>query len=409
MMERYFAEVWSILLELGWPLLMGILIAGAIHVLLPQGFVHRNFGGRGFKSIFKATLIGVPMPLCSCAVIPTAIGLKQDGASNGASTSFLISTPQTGVDSILVNAAFLGWPFAIFKVVVAFITGIIGGIFVDLFERPQDKPSYIHSARKETIGYRSRLKEALSFGIIELLGMIYWWIILGIFLAALISVLIPPGSLANIGWISGIGGLFLMLIIALPLYVCATGSVPIAASLIAAGMAPGTALVFLMAGPASNIATIGAIFRAFGGRVLAIYLITVAVFSLLFGWLFDFIINAEQTRFIHQHHSTNWFSIITALILIGLLLFLVIWNLYRKFTIGISNAGEAKILTLNIEGMTCQHCAMNVTKALKAVPGVVSVKVLLDKNLAYVDGAVDTVKLIESVTKAGYRAETASK
>jgi uncharacterized membrane protein YraQ (UPF0718 family) len=158
MIERYFAEIWNIMLELGWPLLLGIIIAGAIHVLLPQGFVHRNFGGRGFKSIFKATLIGVPMPLCSCSVIPTAIGLKQDGASNGASTSFLISTPQTGVDSIMVNAAFLGWPFAIFKVIVAFVTGIIGGSIVDLFERRQDVPLNKRPSRKPAGSYGSRLK-----------------------------------------------------------------------------------------------------------------------------------------------------------------------------------------------------------------------------------------------------------
>lgn len=397
------------MLELGWPLLLGIVIAGVIHVALPQGFVHRNFGGRGFKSIIRATLIGVPMPLCSCSVIPTAIGLKQDGASNGASTSFLISTPQTGVDSILVNAAFLGWPFAIFKLVVAFVTGLIGGTLVDVFERRQDIPPHQPPIRKPATSYGSRLKEALSFGIIELLGMIYWWIILGILLAALISIVIPPGYLTNITWISGIGGLFLMLIIALPLYVCATGSVPIAASLIAAGMAPGTALVFLMAGPASNIATIGAIFRSFGGRVLTIYLATVAVFSIFFGWLFDFIISTEHTTLIHQHPGANWFSVVTALILIALLLFLVISNLYRKLIARVTETEEAKMLTLNIEGMTCQHCAMNVTKALKAVPGVVSVKVSLDKNVAYVDGEVETGALIQSVVDAGYQARAASR
>ena len=409
MIDQYLAEIWNIMLELGWPLLLGITIAGVIHMALPQGFIHRNFGGRGFKSIFKATLIGVPMPLCSCSVIPTAIGLKQDGASNGASTSFLISTPQTGVDSILVNAAFLGWPFAIFKVIVAFVTGIIGGTLVDIFEKHQGIPSSKLRERKQSSGYGSKIKEALNFGIFELLGMIYGWIILGVLLAALISILIPPGYFSNIAWISGTGGLFLMLIIALPLYVCATGSVPIAASLIAAGMAPGTALVFLMAGPASNVATIGAIFRAFGGRVLAIYLATVAVFSIFFGWLFDFVISAEHTKFIHQHPGTNWFSVVTALILIALLLFLVISNLYRKFFAGISKHEEEEMLTLNIEGMTCQHCVMNVTKALKAVPGVVSVKVSLDKNMAYVDGEVEAGALIKSVIDAGYQASAAPK
>jgi copper chaperone CopZ/uncharacterized membrane protein len=238
--------------------------------------------------------------------------------------------------------------------------------------------------------------------------MIYGWIILGVLLAALISILIPPGYFSNVGWISGIGGLFLMLVIALPLYVCATASVPIAASLIAAGMAPGTALVFLMAGPATNVATIGAIFRAFGGRVLTIYLVTVAVFSIFFGWLFDFIISAEHTRLIHQHPGANWFSVVTAVILIALLLFLAISNLYRKFFAGIPDQEEDNMLTLNIQGMTCQHCVMNVTKALKAVPGVASVKVSLDKNVAFVEGDAEVNKLIKSVLDAGYQAEADS-
>ena len=228
MIERYLTEVWTILLELGYPLLLGIVIAGAVHVILPAGFIHKNFGGRGLKSVLKASSLGVPMPLCSCGVIPTAIGLKQDGASDGAATGFLISTPQTGVDSILVSASFLGWPFAIFKLVVAFITGIIGGTVVDLFDKEQASKREQVLSNNQATGYRPKLKEAVRFGVYELLGMIYGWIIVGIFVAALITVLIPPGYLSNIGWIGGIGGLLLMLAIALPLYVCATASVPVA-------------------------------------------------------------------------------------------------------------------------------------------------------------------------------------
>lgn len=405
MIERYLLAVRDITLELGFPLLLGIVIAGLIHVLLPKGFVHRNFGGRGIRSVLKAALIGVPMPLCSCGVIPTAIGLKQDGASNGSATGFLISTPQTGVDSILVSASFLGWPFAIFKVVAAFVTGVVGGTLVDAFESNQPAQKTAVRAQAEYSGYRSRAKEAARFGVFELLGMIYGWIILGILVAALISVAVPPGYLSSIGWISGIGGLFLMLLIALPLYVCATASVPIAASLIAAGMPVGTALVFLMAGPASNVATIGAVWRSFGGKVLTLYLITVAVFSMLFGWFFDFVIDPGQVLDSHQHDQMSPLAIGSTIVIVSLFGYLAFTDLKRKFLARLRKpVMENMGTTLNISGMTCQHCAANVTRALKGVPGVVSVQVLLESKLAIVDGSADTDKLIESVRNSGYDA-----
>jgi len=406
MFERYLIELWNILYELGFPLLLGVTIAGAIHVLLPSGFVLSNLGKKGLTSTVKAALIGVPMPLCSCGVIPTAIGLKQDGASNGATTSFLISTPQTGVDSILVNATFLGWPFAIFKLITAFITGIIGGSITDKLDKSETAVKTQKDIALEFPTYGSRIKEAIRFGVKELIGMIYGWIILGILIAALISLLVPPGYLSGISWINGIGGYFLMLIIALPLYVCATASVPIAASLIAAGMAPGTALVFLMAGPATNVATIGAIFRALGGKILAIYLATVAVFSIIFGWLFDFIIVPGKSTVILHHHGSNLFYTICAVILLGLLGFLAIDDIRKRFFIRHDIDLEDNMMKFKIKGMTCQHCAANVAKAMESVPGVVTVKVSLDNETAVIDGDADVKELIESVSKAGYEAKT---
>lgn len=402
MIEKYFAEIWLILYEMGFPLLLGIAIAGAIHVSIPSGFITKNLGKPGFGSTIKSALIGVPMPLCSCGVIPTAIGLKRDGASNGAATSFLISTPQTGVDSILVNATFLGWPFAIFKLIVAFVTGVIGGSLVDIFDKnkSQKKSEIVVSATSND--YQSKVKEGLKFGIFELLGMIYGWIILGIIIAAIIAIAIPPGYLTQISWINGIGGYFLMLAIGLPLYVCATGSVPIAASLIAAGMAPGTALVFLMAGPATNVATIGAIYRSLGGRVMATYLATVAVFSILFGWLFDFVITPSETIMLMHHNTFNWFYILCAVILIGLLGFLAVYDISRKFLKRSAKDSGEDMMKFRIKGMTCNHCVASVTKAIESVPGVTKVKVSLDEEIAFVDGNPSLEKLIESVKNAGY-------
>jgi uncharacterized membrane protein YraQ (UPF0718 family)/copper chaperone CopZ len=404
MIEKFLTDLWSVVLELGFPLILGMAIAGGLHVLLPAGFVHRNFGGRGVKSVFMASLIGVPMPLCSCGVIPTAIGLKKDGASNGAATSFLISTPQTGVDSILVSATFLGWPFAIFKVIVAFITGIFGGSAVDFIERNQKIEKQKTDVKLDVKGFWPKLKEAINFSLLELLGMIYGWIIFGVIVAALITTFVPPGYLSSISWISGIGGLFLMLLIALPLYVCATASVPIAASLIAAGMPPGAALVFLMAGPATNVATIGALYRVFGKKVVSIYIATVAIFSIFFGWLFDFILGSGVAEAIQVHHDRNLFYIIFAAILIGLLGYLAVIDIRKKILKKSSDDVEKDMLKLKVKGMTCQHCAANVTKAIESVSGVTKVKVSLDDGSAYVDGDADKDKLIASIKNAGYEA-----
>lgn len=404
MLEKYLAELWGILLELGFPLLLGIIIAGGLHVILPQGFIHRNFGNRGFKSIFKASLIGVPMPLCSCSVIPTAIGLKKDGASNGASTSFLISTPQTGVDSILVSASFLGWPFAIFKLIVAFITGLIGGSLVDFFERNQTIEKEPPKSKDSIKGFWPKIKEAIKFGIFELIGMIYGWIVFGVLIAALITTFVPPGYLSQIAWIGGVGGLFLMLVISLPMYVCATASVPIAASLIAAGMPAGAALVFLMAGPATNIATIGALYRVFGRKVVTIYVLTVAVFSIAFAALFHFTLGNAAVEAIHNHHDTNWLYTISTIILLIIIAFLAFRDIRKRMQKKSDTHIKDNKMKVAIKGMTCSHCVASVTKAIESVPGVNSVEVSLDDNAAYIDGEPDKLKIIESVKNAGFEA-----
>jgi uncharacterized protein len=409
MIERFFTELWNVLVPLSGPLLLGTLIAGIIHVIIPSSLIHRKLGKKGIGSVINAALVGVPMPLCSCSVIPASIGLKQEGATDGAATSFLISTPQTGVDSILVSASFLGWPFAIFKVVAAFVTGVIGGAIVDLTDKkPEVKPD-ITLRDFNVKKLHSHILEAFSYGLFDLLGMIYGWIVLGIIISAIITMILPPGYLSQLSWISGIGGMFLMLGIAISLYVCTTSSVAIAASLIAAGMPTGTALVFLMAGPATNIAVIGAVFRAFGARVLAIYLGTVFFFSMLFGWLFGWVISPGQSAMQHHHHmeTVGWFPITTTILVLAIFAYLAVYDLYRRFYVvpkALKEASDNMSIELNIKGMNCKHCAMTVTKALQNVPGVTKADVFLERNIAVIDGSPDMASLIKSVHDAGYEA-----
>ncbi|MGB7475702.1 MAG: permease, partial [Polyangiales bacterium] len=286
--------VWQVWLQLSPWLLLGAAAAGALHVLLPRDFARRQF--RGYGGVAKAVVLGVPLPLCSCGVIPTALGLKKDGASDGAAVGFLISTPQTGVDSLLVSASFLGWPFTIFKCLSALVMGLAGGAVTEsLHTEARGIEEFEQApAPQTTVGFFEHM--------VDVIRPIWKWIVFGVVASAAITVWIPPGAIA--GWsdihpaVSGLAALA----IALPLYVCATASVPIAAALIAQGMPTGAALVFLMAGPATNIATIGAVKRAFGGRVLAVYLATVVIGSVGLAYVYDaFIPFAALGQMTHEH------------------------------------------------------------------------------------------------------------
>jgi len=282
---RFPAALWQILLELSPSLLLGLFIAGLVHVYVPAAAIHRRLSRPDLASTVRASLLGVPLPLCSCGVIPTALGLRKAGASPGATTSFMISTPQTGVDSILVSAAFLGWPFALFKLAAAFATGVVGGVLVNRLtpaEAGADGETTLNSS-----GGDRGVSGAIRYAVLDLLAAIDLWLIAGVLVAALITTLVPADFFVGQSWAQGLVGMLVVLAISLPLYVCTTASVPIAASLIVAGMPAGSALVFLMAGPATNVATIGAVYRTLGASVLGLYLGTVVVMSLGFGLLFE--------------------------------------------------------------------------------------------------------------------------
>ncbi len=347
-MTTFINNLWEITTELAPWLLFGLILAGILHILLPSSFVRKHLGHGGIGSIIKAVAIGVPMPLCSCGVIPTAIGLKKDGASDGPAVGFLISTPQTGLDSIFVSAGFLGWPFAIFKVLSAFVTGLIGGLLVSFFDKPKEQDEIVESCGggccseghqenvKEEVSpkiekEKSKFSEMLRFSLMLLSG-IYVWLVVGVILAAIITTALPEGKLSEYGWTSGITGMLTMLAISLPMYICATSSVPLAASLVMAGMPTGSALVLLMAGPATNIATIGAIAKAFGKRVTTIYVLTVAVMSVLLGLGFEKVIQVSNEHMGHHHTLPDWIKTGSAIVLITLLIWFAIKDLISRTT-----------------------------------------------------------------------------
>ena len=396
---------WDVMIQLSPSLLLGLFLAGLLHVFLPAGFVSKNLSKTNHTSVLKAVLIGVPMPLCSCGVVPTAIGLQNDGASKGAVTGFLISTPQTGVDSIMVAASFLGWPFALFKVAAAFVTGVLGGILVNRFVPSDTRDKQPNLVPIHSPGFIARLFEAVRFAIVDLLAMIDVWIVFGVLVSAMISVYIPPGTFAESTWTQGPLGMLVVLLVALPLYICTTGSVPIAAALIMAGLPIGSALVFLMAGPATNVATMGAILRALGARVLAIYLGVVIIGSILFGLLFDFLITMPSAvDHTHQHHSSSWLDISAAAFTSLLLAGLIIKRLFQRVKNHLGASKNHSDMKLTIQGMSCQHCVATVTKALINAPGVERASVDLALGMAYIDGDdLDRSSLVQAVEQAGFK------
>ena len=290
--ESIVIDFWGTVAEMSPYLLFGFFVAGILSVLVSQEFVERHLGGRGVWPLVKASLFGVPLPLCSCGVIPVTVSLHKHGASKGSAVSFLLSTPQTGVDSIFVTLSLLGPLFAIFRPVAAFVTGIVGGGLVNLSDGSAEGSE---GPRKCTdtccggeAGGKKKIARGLKYGFVELPRDIGKAMLAGLAVAALISVLVPEGYFAEkLG--TGIFAMDVMMFLRLPVYVCATASVPVAAALIMKGLTPGAALVFLMTGPATNAASFATIWKSLGRGTAIIYLGTVAGCALLGGILLDWI------------------------------------------------------------------------------------------------------------------------
>jgi uncharacterized protein len=280
---------WGTMTEMAPYLLFGFLVAGVLSVFVTTEFVERHMGGRGIVSVLKASIFGVPLPLCSCGVIPVAVSLRRHGASRGAAAAFLLSTPQTGVDSIMVTYGLLGPVFAVFRPLAALLTGVVGGWLVDAADRLPDNGAATTVCTDECCAPRpghGRLLRMLRYAFVVLPRDIGRPMLAGVLAAGLIAAVVPDDFFASaLG--TGIGAMVVMMLAGIPLYVCATASVPIAAALIAKGVSPGAALAFLITGPATNAAAIVTIWKVLGRRTALIYLGTIAVAALLSGLLLD--------------------------------------------------------------------------------------------------------------------------
>ncbi len=410
------AELYFLVSEMAPYLMLGFLFAGLLKAFFPVEGITRFMGRRRLGSVINAALLGVPMPLCSCGVIPTGVSFYKNGATKGATTSFLISTPQTGVDSILATYSLLGLPLAIIRPVVAFLTGILGGSLSHGLEKEQWNMAKGNILKKknsaEVVSIGSRLKTVITYGFGELVEDIVKWLIIGLVAAAFLSVLIPDSFFTQyIGnpWLE----MTMVLVASVPLYVCATGSIPLAAVFLMKGLSPGAALAFLMAGPATNVATMTVVGKSMGRKALFIYMLSIIGGAFFFGTIINEFLPASWfTNFAIMDHEhgflPDWIKILSTILLMGVILLSVYtkWiqpRLHKTKKHKVTDMSENLFTTIKVEGMTCNHCKSTVENNVSSIPGIEKAEANLTDGTVQITGDVDLDKVKEMINGLGYQ------
>jgi hypothetical protein len=422
-------ESWLVLGQMAPYLLFGFLVAGILSVCFSPPWIERHLGRGGFGPVVKASLLGVPLPLCSCGVIPVAASIRRHGASRGATTAFLLSTPQTGVDSIAITYALLGPIFAIFRPIAAFITGLLGGGLVQLFGKQngeeESSGEQSHNCTEACCvdkGSRNIVWRSLSYGFVTLPRDIGAALLFGVLVAGAITAFVPAGNQLQPYLGGGIVSILIMMAIGVPIYVCASASVPIAAGLIHLGASPGAALAFLISGPATNAATITTTWKLMGRRTALLYLLTIAISAvgcgLLLDWLYSLVQIALPQLDSHIHHhteETGWFSAFWAIVLLAVIVFSYVRSPRKESSLPLDDDSTSEKSTPNepaanlerlefaVLGMTCNHCVETVGRTLRQSPGVHRVEVNLKEGRAVVTGEhLDPKRLTAAVNSLGY-------
>lgn len=412
-MSDFLFQFYALLCEMAPYLLLGFLIAGILHAFVSPVIYSRYLSGNDFKSILLAALAGVPLPLCSCGVIPTATSMKFNGASRASTVAFLITTPQTGVDSIAATYALMGLPFAIVRPIAAFLTGIFGGIITGRVTGPEkatQKNTTTEACETQPAqqqGFFHKTFEALRYGFFDMVQDIGKNLIIGLIIGAAIAIFVPA-DFFSLYATHPLLNMFIVLVLAVPMYVCATGSIPIAAALMFKGLTPGAALVFLMAGPAINMASVMVVGKVIGRKAMACYIGSIVAGAILFGLLIDYALPADWF-IIPREEAAHMCHVDTAIPLwqqIGS------WVLIAMLAVALgaryllphkhSKHQENMDLQFKVEGMNCNHCKNNVEKAIMSVPGVESVTVDLSSGTATVSGTPDAEEIVKRVNENGY-------
>ena len=401
-------DIWGMTAEMAPYLLLGFLLAGLMHEFIPHRVYADYLSRPNFRSVLLAALFGVPLPLCSCGVLPTAMGLRREGGSRGATISFLIATPQTGVDSIIATYSLMGLPFAILRPIVAFVTALFGGTLVNVFQ--SDDEIVVARRSKEPGEHKSiiqKLKDSIMYGFVEMMGDIGKWLVIGLIVAGMITALVPDGWFA-VFKDNSLLSILLVLCISVPMYVCATGSIPIAVALMMKGLTPGAALVLLMAGPACNVASMLVINKVLGRRTLLLYLFAIVSGAVCFGLGIDYLLPREwfTSSLIMQgscctEDSFSKFNIVCASLLIFFLLNALLHH-HDDHDHEALDGTDAETTEFCVKGMNCSHCATNVERAIRSVEGVEDVSVSLSNGSATVSGNFDSEAVKQAVQGIGY-------
>ena len=358
---HFFEALWQLSIAMAPYILFGLLFAGILHELVPDSIVTKHLGKDNISSVVKSTVFGIPLPVCSCGVIPLATSIKKSGASKGATLSFLISTPITGVDSIMATYGIFGWIFTLYRAVTSMIIAMVAGILTNIFDKENiveevKKPSFSAIAPQTATSFSINVPKedessstgtdsccntdhntdkkfsfiaAMEYAFVTLLGDIAKPLFWGLLLGALITVAIPD-NLSEILKEYSFLSYLIVIVIAVPMYVCATASLPIAAGLMLSGVSAGAAFVFLSAGPATNTVTIGVVKKMLGTKSLVIYLGSITIGSILFGLGLDYIFNIsdiDPASLIHMDEEAGIISTISSVILWGF----VLWYLLKPY------------------------------------------------------------------------------
>lgn len=401
-MTDFLRSLLNVVCEMAPYLLLGFLIAGILHVFVPRNFYSRYLSRNNRLSVLWAALLGVPLPLCSCGVIPTAIGLRNEKASKGAIASFLIATPQTGIDSILATFSLMGLGFAILRPVAALITGVCGGLLVNRLVHDDDIVDDTVSACQVERG--SRIWRVMKYAYYDMIRDIGLRLVIGLVVAALIQVAVPDEFFLSFGS-QPLLQMLVILVIAVPMYICSTGSIPVAAALMMKGLSPGAALVMLMAGPAVNLASILVVHKAMGRRFTAIYLLTIVGFSILFGLLVNatglelFSITGQDACCVGAAALPSPFKLVCA----AALILIIAFALTMKYLVSPDNKVlDPDTVVYRVEDMHCSHCEAAVVRAVEDVEGVESAKASASAKTLTIKGPASEEAVRSAVERIGY-------
>ena len=401
-MEEFWISLLNVVCEMAPYLLLGFFIAGVLHVFVPQKFYVNYLSRSNRLSVLWAALLGIPLPLCSCGVIPTAIGLRNEKASKGAIASFLIATPQTGIDSILATFSLMGLGFAIIRPVAALITGVCGGLLVNRLVSEDDMTEESNTSCQVERG--NRLWRVVKYAYYDMIRDIGLRLLIGLIVAALIQVVVPDEFFLSFGS-QPLLQMLIILAVAVPMYICSTGSIPVAAALMMKGLSPGAALVMLMAGPAVNLASILVVHKSMGRRFTLIYLMTIVGFAILFGLIlnvtgWDFSAAGHNVCCMNTSALPNSFKLICATVLTLLIIFALMMKLFSKFTT--KKPSDPNVVIYRVEDMHCSHCEAAVVRAVEDLPDVEKAKASASANTLTIKGPATEEAIRKAVEGIGY-------